>query len=312
MAKKPKHLYKYLAFNENTLNLICMQLAYYSDPANFNDPLDCQPIVKNDLPGGDIKDVFVEVMLKKSEKQFSSTLKSLRFSKEKREIKALSLAGSEVHSMISNLEYYATEYNLAERDEYLSRRYISAIQDEIVNTFKTGVLCLSSKFNSPLMWSHYANQHKGLCIEYDMDLVSENHVHKVIYGGSRQILTSEIRNWLREPSMDDNIKKVCLLTKSEEWRYESEWRIFGKVGLGNSLPPIKSIIFGLKCDDVTIFSVMKSMMAKDRVLKFWKIVNKGDGFDLKRELINPEDYFEQMPCLHSGSEIAAEFEDLVD
>lgn len=48
MANKPEHLYKYLTFSENTLGILCMQQAYYSDPSQFNDPLDCQPHVVND------------------------------------------------------------------------------------------------------------------------------------------------------------------------------------------------------------------------------------------------------------------------
>lgn len=65
MANKPEHLYKYLTFSENTLNLLCMQQAYYSDPSQFNDPLDCQPIVANDLELSQLRDVFSSVLLKK-------------------------------------------------------------------------------------------------------------------------------------------------------------------------------------------------------------------------------------------------------
>lgn len=310
MIKKPKHLYKYLNFNENTLKLMCLQQAYYSDPAFFNDPLDCQPLIKNDLTLEELKSVFIDVMLRKSEKQFANSLKKLKFSKDKIEEKALGLADSEVRNALNRLEYDSTEYDVAERSSYLEYCYTQAIQKEIVNSFRTGVLCLSAKFDSPLMWSHYANQHKGLCIEYYMDNIADHKVNKVIYGGSRKILTSAVSDWLNAPESEQRIKQVCLLTKSEEWRYESEWRIFGAIGLGNSLPPIKAILFGLKCDDVTIYSVMKSMVTEQRKIKFWKMVNEGYGFDLKRKLINPDDYFNGMPYLYSDSDLAESLNDL--
>ncbi|BCU49092.1 DUF2971 domain-containing protein [Citrobacter amalonaticus] len=303
MANKPEHLYKYLTFSENTLNLICMQQAYYSDPSNFNDPLDCQPIVVNDLQLSSLRSVCSRIILKKAEKQFANSLKKLKFPKEKTAQRAYLLANSEVEQALSDFEYSATEFESIHRNKYLERCYTDVIQDEIVNAFKKGVLCLSKKFNSPLMWSHYANQHKGLCIEYDMNSVSAEQVHEVIYGGSRKILTSEISEWLDNPGNDSRIKQVCLLTKSGEWRYESEWRIFSSIGLGNSLPPIKSIIFGYKCPDVTIYAVMKAMVSEKRKLKFWKMKNDGMGFDLKRELIRPDDYFNNMPCLYSDSEL---------
>lgn len=83
MSLKPKNLYKYLTFNENTLKLLCTLQVYYSDPAFFNDPLDCQPIVRNDLTLHELKEIFIQIMLKKSEKQFSQSLKNLMFSGEK-------------------------------------------------------------------------------------------------------------------------------------------------------------------------------------------------------------------------------------
>lgn len=311
MANKPEHLYKYLTFSENTLNLLCMQQAYYSDPSQFNDPLDCQPIVANDLELSQLRDVFSSVLLKKMEKQFAASLKKLKFSKEKTAQRAYLLANSEVERAISNFEYYATEFEQDMQANYLTHSYTRVIQEEIVNTFKKGVLCLSKKFNSPLMWSHYANQHKGICIEYDMRTVKDELVHEVIYGESRKILTSEIKAWLDNTENESRIKNVCLLTKSGEWRYESEWRIFGPVGLGNSLPPIKSVIFGFKCPDVTIYTVMKAMMSDKRKMKFWKMANEGDGFDLKRKLINTDDYFESMPYIYSVSEKDLEDEEFL-
>ncbi|WP_324285361.1 DUF2971 domain-containing protein [Enterobacter ludwigii] len=309
MANKPEHLYKYLTFSENTLNLICLQQAYYSDPSNFNDPLDCQPLVVNNLPLTDLRGLYSRIILKKAEKQFANSLKKLKFPKEKTARRAYLLANSEVEQTLSDFEYSATEFEPNQRSAYLEKCYTDVIQDEVVNTFKKGVLCLSKKFNSPLMWSHYANQHKGLCIEYDMKDVKDEQVHEVIYGGSRKILTSEIGEWLDEPGNDTRMKQVCLLTKSGEWRYESEWRMFNSIGLGDSLPPIKSIIFGYKCPDVTIYAVMKAMISEERKLKFWKMKSKGVGFDLKRELITPDDYFHNMPCLYSYSDIFSDLDD---
>lgn len=309
MSLKPKNLYKYLTFNENTLKLLCTLQVYYSDPAFFNDPLDCQPIVRNDLTLHELKEIFIQIMLKKSEKQFSQSLKNLRFSGEKTNERAFKLAESEVKGIINSLEYQSTDPMIKNQNGYLELNYVSAIQKEIVNSFKTGVLCLSSKFDSPLMWSHYASQHRGICIEYDMTDVKDDKVHKVVYGGSRLIVTSEINEWLYNPSNSSRLKQVCLLTKSEEWRYESEWRIFSRVGLGDSIPPVKSIIFGLKCDDVTIYTVMKAMMTEGRDLKFWKIVNRGDKFSLKRERIYPDDYYATLPCIISSCQIDSMLDD---
>ena len=33
---------------------------------------------------------------------------------------------------------------------------------------KTGLLCFSGNWTNPLLWSHYANKHKGICLGFDL------------------------------------------------------------------------------------------------------------------------------------------------
>ena len=37
----------------------------------------------------------------------------------------------------------------------------------------TGISCLSESDSSLLMWAHYANNHKGMCVEYELLQISE-------------------------------------------------------------------------------------------------------------------------------------------
>lgn len=47
---------------------------------------------------------------------------------------------------------------------------VKNLNDKIFNVIDNqfGVASLTTSFNNPLMWSHYANSHKGICIEYDL------------------------------------------------------------------------------------------------------------------------------------------------
>ena len=45
----PKKLFKYRAFNVDTLRLFSFWEVYYADPAKFNDPLDCCPTIQIDV-----------------------------------------------------------------------------------------------------------------------------------------------------------------------------------------------------------------------------------------------------------------------
>ena len=49
------------------------------------------------------------------------------------------------------------------------------------------VVCLSEVYDSMLMWSHYAQNHTGFCIEYDFEEkdMFYKHLHPVVYTKER-------------------------------------------------------------------------------------------------------------------------------
>ncbi|WP_312168276.1 DUF2971 domain-containing protein [Atlantibacter hermannii] len=308
--KTPRNLYKYLTFNENTIEMLIMHQAYFSDPINFNDPMDCKPIIKVDVDETTLERVVCNLIRKRSEKDFSQMAKKLKMSEEATENRTRALSESEVLSFLNEVSYYSGESEIKDVKNYKINRYKYAIQNEILSVFKRGVLCLSRKFDSPLMWSHYANNHKGLCIEYDMENVSEDMVKKIIYGGSRELKVSLIDDWLRHGELKSEITDVCLLTKSSDWSYEVEWRMFGEVGVQDIYPTLKSVIFGMHCKQTTIASVIKTLSNKNRKIKFWKIYNEGVGFELKRTQLNPSDYENMYNNTLSISEMHAILNDL--
>lgn len=95
----------------------------------------------------------------------------------------------------------------------------------------TGVTCLSESEDSLLMWAHYANNHRGICVEYN--LLEINSVLgftaiPVIYSGERTCF-----NFFNIQSIEKDTLQLfirSLTSKSPEWRYEKEWRIIRDQG----------------------------------------------------------------------------------
>ena len=103
------------------------------------------------------------------------------------------------------------------------------------------IACFSEKHDNLLMWSHYADSHRGFCIEYDLKLLNLNsdilsHIYPVLYHNQRESFPiKDIIESMRE--LNDSIYKneVCdinvdkLLTlftvKGLDWKYEREWRV---------------------------------------------------------------------------------------
>lgn len=86
-----------------------------------------------------------------------------------------------------------------------------------------GVLCMVKNWASPLMWAHYADNHAGVCLGFDvpddkprqMEYVTERRVHVLDETDPHGGITHH------------DLDKL-LITKSSGWSYEEEWRLFSQ------------------------------------------------------------------------------------
>jgi hypothetical protein len=76
-----------------------------------------------------------------------------------------------------------------------------------------GLLCFSLSWHNPLLWSHYADRHRGLALGFD---VADEILKPVSYAEQRPTLTK----------IDPTVARWLLFTKFVDWRYEQEPRIF--------------------------------------------------------------------------------------
>jgi hypothetical protein len=80
-----------------------------------------------------------------------------------------------------------------------------------------GLICFSSNWDNPVQWSHYADHHRGLCLEFE---VNKNIVEKVTYSNHRIQVHNEV---------DLKLMRQILSTKFSHWTYEQEYRAFVKL-----------------------------------------------------------------------------------
>lgn len=126
---------------------------------------------------------------------------------------------------------------------------------------KMGVACFSqSCTNKPeniLLWSHYADGHKGFCLEFDttfypfqgLEINIQGVHYKKEYPSTRSALAIFGNIWI-DP----------LITKSSEWAYEREWRLIVDKGASfcNYEPKaLSGVYFGCLMPDTQI-SIIRS------------------------------------------------------
>ncbi|MFW1646238.1 DUF2971 domain-containing protein [Acinetobacter guillouiae] len=139
---------------------------------------------------------------------------------------------------------------------------------EHINTFRKAELtitCFNSNPLSILMWSHYANNHQGMLLEFKIPKVNSLlEPIPVFYNDEYQTINIP---WQTFGNSENESEFMSLLTretvfrKSSEWSYEKEFRLIGDPSsniespLLQPYPPeyLSSVITGAKLqDDVVV------------------------------------------------------------
>lgn len=85
---------------------------------------------------------------------------------------------------------------------------------------RVGFVCFSNKYSNPVLWSHYADHHRGVCLGFE---IPDKILTKVKYAKER---TSPDRLLSKNVSTKFEAMMECLSLKFSHWRYESERRLF--------------------------------------------------------------------------------------
>jgi Protein of unknown function (DUF2971) len=187
-------LYHYQSFEkpEQIARIFTDGTLYFSKPSNFNDPWDCRPFF--DKAGLDDCNEYERTVrwFVNCDRKSNTLLSSEELSRREQEIR----------KNRKLLEYFIDQ---------MSADMERAIQEQY------RVYCLSTHPDSTLMWSHYADSCKGICLEFS--------VRNNLFCRALQIeyLSSYPLFALADENEYENIRP--LLTKSDVWWYENEFRL---------------------------------------------------------------------------------------
>ena len=114
-----------------------------------------------------------------------------------------------------------------------------------------GIFSLSAVNNDILMWSHYADAHRGICIEFTGDSFRDDHCHSFI--------PFPVQYQSEFPAIDmykygdpRELVRKSVLTKAEQWAYEQEYRVLDMERSGRREIPddlLTGVIFGTRTPD---------------------------------------------------------------
>ncbi len=147
-----------------------------------------------------------------------------------------------------------------------------------------GAVCFSENENNDIMWAHYGDNHRGICIEYDTTIPPLDLCEKIIYVNHVFPLSisdaSDIEGQLAIKIGEAFLRKHIL------WNYEKEWRILSGADTLVHYPSeaIKSITFGFFCDKQNKQKIIELTSHLD--IKYYGIVRSKDHYLTKKITYN--------------------------
>lgn len=240
--------YKYRAYDTNALAMLVNRELYFSDPAHFNDPYDCQLNISLSLQ------------------------------------EAIERAGQNTKDKVSG--FLKKHITLSELYEKIQR-----------DVKTTGILSLCKKCNDVLMWSHYADEHRGFCAGFNLskELTQLNEQHEIVGLESVKYFKDNpyfdffhecalLSQQMPYENFWNRLFIIGLLSKSSSWKHEEEVRIVKRTPGSVPFAPkeLAHIIFGLRTTTKNEKTVRAILGAPEwKHVKYKRVVRKGAGFSLK-------------------------------
>jgi len=112
-----------------------------------------------------------------------------------------------------------------------SENYRTTRKAIVDNKTQMGMCSFSEAFDHELMWAHYSDQYRGICIAYSFQKLLDNLSDEVSF--VRMYYNEDVpivRHSRQEPG---DVAKMVLSYKNYRWLYEREWRMFAPLGKAN-------------------------------------------------------------------------------
>lgn len=262
---------------------------HFANPSDFNDPFDCKPVIEPDSDLGTLRSVLQKLITKRVSVETLSALKKAKAKGDKAIGHAHHVGEQEATQTLVDIEYHATDPDYTCSREEAERFLLSeAIERELLRQNDKGVCCFSESVNNPLLWGHYGDKHKGICIGYGLDRKPAPQIHKVVYGGARTVRTSLVAQAIltEDEKAIAALDRDIFLRKAPQWRYEKEWRLLGSRGLQDSCLLLTDVTFGLRCPSALKHTLISALEPRAPDVKFYEMYNAPGTFRLKRREVD--------------------------
>jgi len=258
---QPLFFYKFVSFARK--DILKNGMIRFAPIGSFNDPFELEPSITP------YSKKFLQYVSETSEREFKEITMSetdYAYSAERAD----------------NIECYREKYR-AEVGKY---GVLSLSSNDNINQLLTVSM---PERNDPrtniLMWSHYADSHKGFVIEFRADFIEGVKLEKVEYSDSRDFLTFE--------DIDENNFDRIFFKKSSEWEYEQEYRAVLPLSNANEIHDEKFHLYKINKSSVNsiTFGCAMSEEEKKTIMNLVKNDLELKGVKMQHARLGEEGFF---------------------
>ncbi len=257
LLSMPRALYRYAGVAGDRLEwirkLLIESQLYFTSPQTFNDPLDCRSVI------------------------LEFTASSLKAEQYWRNVARNAHPNEPVRLYKRRIRELVAKPRTSAGRERLRKTFLETVA-------KQGVVCMSTQPANMLMWSHYAEGHKGIALRFNMDL---------------RLLATLLARWMPVPVQyttqyphvnffelreNPDLLMPILGTKPKAWEHEQEWRLVLLDQTGYvSIPPrmIDGVIFGLRTELACEEQIRKWVAERSVPTDLLRVKHESDSFELK-------------------------------
>jgi hypothetical protein len=230
----PRYLYKFRSPTDYSLENLKNDMVWLNSPNDYNDPFDC--VQRHDI------DKLLDMIMDINKDKIIDELK------HNNEIPPEIL--DEANKSINPVEYLfqylfinkegktreevrLINQAIRESTRQINNRILAEKIREQKEWVKVSSFCENHK--SILMWSHYADFHKGFCVEYDLSKWNKEDIRRrilcpVIYQDDIFDSTEYLLYFIKNKKLNNLYSILMWSTKAKDWSYEKEWRMIFNIG----------------------------------------------------------------------------------
>lgn len=226
----PLKIYKFINLDriDRVLKSIEENKIYLNRPSNFNDPYDsmCKLSIAK-----------LMIIIRRQAELHSAIKNNLKF--------------DYIKNMNQSISIKLKTFKRKERE------MLDEEKEKLLSKFKDilSISCFSEDYHSVLMWAHYAKNHSGICIEYDISGLNKLDIlrrglHPVIYNDKMIDITTLVFHQLNNRPIHHLLILKSSMYKSTDWSYEKEWRLIVSKPSNNyvTTPKPTKVLLGSKIE----------------------------------------------------------------